>query len=341
MTTLPMTTRVPISTVQKLLTRALVARHISPNDAKIITEEFIVGELQEKLTHGLFAFPGFVKQLDATKRKKSRLLKQTHSMILVEGGGNPGVAIGLRYADAGIKLAKKEGVALVAIRNMLTWLRPGTIAEHVARKGLLAYVVNSSGAALVTAPEGAEPLIGTNATGLGIPTAGEPIVADMALSERAYGEVRLAKRHGTELPSRAFVDKNGRFTDNPDCVFAAAHFGGYKGFAFGLWSEVLTGSLLGLPIGPQDRSGDYVDEPRGGFILIIDPSRFTTLQTFKKVNHNFSALIKRSRRAIGAGKLFLPGERARDHQSKNRRRGSFLLDKELLEKLDTLAGKTR
>ncbi len=45
-----------------------------------------------------------------------------------------GAIVGQQTTKEVIKMAKKEGLAIALIKNMTTWLRPGTLAKIIAER---------------------------------------------------------------------------------------------------------------------------------------------------------------------------------------------------------------
>ena len=98
-----------------------------------------------------------------------------------------------------------------------------------------------------------EPFLGTNPLAIGIPTAGSPIVFDMATAAIAWYGIILAQAEGETIPEGVAYDSEGRLTTDPTAALAGAikAFGGYKGAALALIVEVLTRPLGRR--GPQGR----------------------------------------------------------------------------------------
>jgi L-2-hydroxycarboxylate dehydrogenase (NAD+) len=320
--------KVKITEIRKALEGALIRHGTPKEEAKIIADEYLEGELQGKTSHGLMAFPSLIKKLTG-KRKKIKIFKKTNALVFLDANENIGAFVGEKAADLAIKMARKEGLALILIKNMTTWLRPGTIAKKIADRDYIALVVNNGGKPMIAPPGGYEPVIGTNPIGIGIPTAKEPFLADMATSVRAWGEVRKAEKTGKDLPKNSYYDNQGRFAVKAQDAYSALPSGGYKGFALGFLIEILTGSLVGQLMGPQQMKGDYRILTRGGFILVIDPRKITRLGEFKKANTNLVKEVKKSKKLKGVKEILIPGERAMKTRKENIKRGSLEVDDKL------------
>src|SRR3989344_5727891 len=201
--------KLPIGKIRKILIHALVKRKMPLDQARLVAEEYLEGELQGKLSHGLMAFPSLLGR-DNLSYPKPKIIKRTAAMIIYDAKATPAMVVVNHALPWLTKTAKKQGIALMLIKNMTTWLRPGTAARMLADKGLIGIVVNNGGRPMVAAPNGREPVIGTNPIGIGLPTSKDPVVADMATSVHAWGEVKKSELSGKPLPKGAFVDSRGR-----------------------------------------------------------------------------------------------------------------------------------
>lgn len=324
--------KVKISEVKNRLSSALKKRGFSLKDAGLIADEYISGEVEGKKSHGLMAFPSLLNRL-AANRKPYKIIKETHSLIFIEANKNLGGLIANLIIPKLVKMAKKEGVAIACIRNMTTWLRPGFVAELVSDKNMIGIVVNNGGRPMTAPFGGYTPVIGTNPIGIGIPTKHNPIVADMATSKLAWGEVRKAERNKEKLPANTFLNKNGVFTRNPKEARSVIPMGDYKGFAIGLLIEILAGSFLGRNMDLSKFKGDYRTITRGGIIMVLNPSKTTNVNSFKKANTALIDRVKKSRRRKGAGRILFPGEKDAKNRKTIMQKGKIDIDKELWENL--------
>jgi (2R)-3-sulfolactate dehydrogenase (NADP+) len=138
----------------------------------------------------------------------------------------------------------------------------------------------------VLAPTGgARPLLGNNPLACAVPRRPphDPIVLDMALSQVAYGRVRLAAEAGREIPLRWALDERGRPTTDAARALAAASLlpvGGYKGYGLSVVSEVLAGVLTGSPFGASADAHGHRDSGVGQLVLAIDPALFVERDAF-------------------------------------------------------------
>lgn len=325
--------RIQIKKIREKLQETLTKRGLSKNMSLMLANEYLEGELQGKVSHGLMAFPALLKKMDTYSDTKYKILKKKHSLMIVDANELPGSYVGRVVADELIKMAKKEGVAIGFIKNMTTWLRPGAIAQYIAEKDMVAFVVNNGGESMIAPPGGYDPILGTNPIGIAIPTNDHPIVVDMATSKRAWGEVRKSLKNKTDLPEDSYYTKNGEIAVKAKDAYSAIPMGDYKGFALSLFIEIMTGSYLGRPMNTHKARNDYQSITRGGMLLVMNPAVATKYDQFKTANSKLIKEIKNVRKLSNTEKIYVPGERANNTRKKNIKTGYLNVDDELWSKI--------
>ena len=232
-----------------------------------------------------------------------------------------------------IELAKKNGVAILAITNShhMAALWPET--EAIAEAGLVGFACTSYKPAV--APAGAtKPLFGTNPISFAWPRPGQtPVVYDMATASMAMGEVQVAAREGHKVPLGTGLNKDGKETTNPSEIADGGvllPFGGYKGSGIAMMVELLAGALLGEWFSFETKEHDNNDggPPKGGeFILAMSPDKIAGPNWDKHADKFFVKM-----KAMDGVRL--PGER----RHKNRLdKGPRQINKELVEKIKGLS----
>lgn len=138
----------------------------SDEEAKLITENFIDGELTGKKTHGLVRLLWMKKQIDAekinVKKEKIEIVKETPVSLLVDGKNKPGVYVINKALEFGIDKAKKSGIVAVGCTNTAPVSgMVGSYARKATEQNLIFIGFNNSSGGLV--PFGAiKELWGTN-----------------------------------------------------------------------------------------------------------------------------------------------------------------------------------
>ncbi len=174
---------------------------------------------------------------------------------------------------------ERSGAAVLAIRNSHHFSALWPDVEPFAEKGLLALTMVNSFACAVPF-DGRRAVLGTNPIAFAAPRDGAPpLVADMATTTMANGDVQIARREGRRLPPGQGVDRNGEPTTDPAAVLdggALLTFGGYKGSTLSLMIELFCAALTG---GDFSFEVDWSDYPgaqtphTGQVIIVVDPDR--------------------------------------------------------------------
>ncbi|MEK7076941.1 MAG: Ldh family oxidoreductase, partial [Patescibacteria group bacterium] len=157
---------------------------------------------------------------------------------------------------------------------------------------------------------------------------------DMATSKRAWGEVRKAKRENSNLPKDSYYTNTGTFAVKPEDAYSAVPMGDYKGFALGLFIEIMTGSFLGREMA-KNLSGDSIEKSdaqsvtRGAMILVFNPAATTNVEQFKKSNSELIQRIKESHALPGFEEIYIPGEHALKKRARNIKNGYLEVDETL------------
>lgn len=329
--------KITIPDITDKMQTLLKSKGYNAADIPFIINMYLGGELRGHTSHGLASFPSFIKE-DLSKLEQPEILKATASTFYIDAKANSGTIVGKRAADEAVARARKEITGTAIIKNMDSWLRPGAIAEYIADQGMVAIVINNGGGAAIAPPGGYDAVAGTNPIAYGIPTNEGPLVVDMATSKRAWGQVRLANKYGTNLPEDTFYDEKGNVTLDPKAANSVMPFGGYKGFSLALLVEILSCSLVGgAMFNISDEGNTFGGKlmTRGGLIFVIDPAQTVGLEQFKKDNTDYIEKIKASRAHSGES-IRIPGERAGAERKRKQSLGYIDIPDELWAEIENL-----
>ena len=322
--------------IYNLAKKTLLFNGCDEENASILSNTIMRAERDGSLSHGLFRLPAYTASLKSKKvNGKARPTIQNIAPSVLKVLGNNAFApmvlsVGL---PAVIELAKKNGVAILAITNShhMAALWPET--EAIAEAGLVGFACTSYKPAV--APAGAtKPLFGTNPISFAWPWPGQtPVVYDMATASMAMGEVQVAAREGHKVPLGTGLNKDGKETTNPSEIADGGvllPFGGYKGSGIAMMVELLAGALLGEWFSFETKEHDNNDggPPKGGeFILAMSPDKIAGPNWDKHADEFFKKM-----KAMDGVRL--PGER----RHKNRLdKGPRQINKELVEKIKGLS----
>lgn len=265
-----------------LVMRVLRANGCDEMNARAVTDTVMAAERDICHSHGIFRIPGYVASLRSGK---------------VNGKANPSVekiAPGVLQVDADrgfaplalergrqplIDLAREQGIAALAIRDMHHFAALWVEVEPIAEAGLAAFAWTAA-TPMVAPAGGTKPLFGTNPMAFAWPRKdGSSMAFDMATAATARGEIMIMARDGKQAPPGAGIDADGNPTTDPNAILAGAQlpFGGYKGSAIAMMIELLVGALIGDKLSIEAGEADIKDggpPPGGELIIAIDPNRF-------------------------------------------------------------------
>ena len=292
-------------------------------------------ERDGSLSHGLFRLPAYVSGLKSGKingKARPEIKKISPSVIKVLGKNCLAPIVLNKSIPELVKLAKENGVAVLAITNSHHMAAMWPETEMIAEQGLVAFACTSYKPSV--APAGAiKPLFGTNPISFAWPRPGKtPVVFDMATASMAMGEVQVAKREGHKVPLGTGLTKDGKETTDPAEIADGGvllPFGGYKGSGIAMMVELLAGALVGDNFSFETAAKDNNDggPPSGGeFILAISPENVSGSDWDKHADEFFNKM--KSMEGVR-----LPGER----RHKNRLdKGPRHINEELVNKIKSL-----
>jgi L-2-hydroxycarboxylate dehydrogenase (NAD+) len=277
--------------------------------AELVTE----GDLRGHGSHGLIRVPlyaGLVRSGRARVDARPRIVQERVAAALLDGDQALGPYAATIASYEAMARARGTGVAAVAFYNCGHIGLAGYYVELAAREDLIGILFAKSEAS-VHPHGGYEPMIGTNPVCIGIPTAGEPLLLDMATSGTSLGKLKEAVAAGRPLPEGYAMGPDGTPTTDPAVAQAGAlsPVGGAKGYGLALAVELLGGILTGAGAGAmQDASGWR--KLWGGLMVVLDPATFVDVAAFKTAVSAYLAEVKASRLAPGFDEILIPGERS-------------------------------
>lgn len=196
-----------------------------------------------------------------------------------------GIIAGIKAMESAIKIASKQGVAVVTVKNSTHFGAAGIFSNIAAQQGLIGLSFTHSDSFVV--PFGAKTaFLGTNPICFAAPVLGEdPFCLDMATSNISWNKLMMYKNQKEVLPYDCAVDGDGLITTYPEKACALTSFGGYKGYGLGLMVEILCSILTGMPYGTKISKMFPVSKNKrllGHCFVAIDIKKFQPLKVFKK-----------------------------------------------------------
>lgn len=322
-----MTIKISLDELKNICVQSLIKKGATPYEANIVFEDYLDAELRGRASHG---FASFGVALGAFPHQGTfEVVNTAFSSITIEGHGDTGHVVARRGIDLGLKNLPNAKVCAIGLRNITRFNCPGSIARYAAKKGAIAIVLEYGGKNFMVPYGGKSAALSTNPIGIAIPDTDPLFVLDIATSERAIGYVALAKETHSSIPENWGVDQEGKATTNPSELRAMNAFGGYKGSSLAMAFEILSGALVGVPIGA---SGDLAK--RGAFILLLDPTIFgQTKEEFQTKVSQFLKEIIHTSPQDETTPVTYPGQLGETKLQKHLKEGAIFLPKTVIENL--------
>ena len=311
--------------------------------ARIVAESLVLSNLKGHDSHGVIRVPDYVDAVERGRIDPSAeptIVRETDSLLLVDGGWGFGQTVGRTATAWAIAKAKHSGICALTIRRCGHLGRIGEWAEMAAEAGLVGLFFSSgAGGGVLMAPHGGrERRLSANPIAGGAPLpGGGMMVMDFATSAVAEGKLRVARRKGEAVAPGLVIDGRGEPSTDPAAFYgdppgAILPFGGHKGFALAMFTDVLAGALTGAGC---SRAGAGW---RGNAMLaiLLDPAAFCEEGFFDQEVGNLVRHVKSCPPAREAEEVLIPGE-PEERKEAARSRGGIPIDPETWAQLASLA----
>lgn len=332
---------------EKATIRALIQKlGASSEEATATAEVLAEGDLRGFASHGLLRLPYILRALKRgtiIAKAEVKIVRETPATALIDGGHGLGHYVATRAMRLAIEKAKRQGVATVGVYNSNHFGIAGYYAELAMREGLIGIVTTTTDA-LVHPWGGVEPLLGTNALAIGLPTE-PPVLLDMAMSVAARGKLVKAMKEGKPIPENWAIDSGGKPTTDPakGLKGALSPFGGPKGYALAFVLELLAGPIVHAQAGKKVKGTLEPVEgfcTKGDFMIAIDPKAFVAQEEFRDRAREFIEQVKSSRKAPGVEEIMAPGEPEQKTRERRLQEGIPIAD-EVWTELEQIAKELR
>jgi L-2-hydroxycarboxylate dehydrogenase (NAD+) len=318
---------------KKLIFGLLQQLGASKDESNTTAEVLAEGDLRGMGSHGILRLPYILRSIKRgtiVPRAEVKIVRETPATALLDGGHGFGQWVGRKAMELAIKKAKGQGIATVGASNTNHFGIAGYYAELAVKEELVG-VVTTTTDPLVHPWGGVEPVLGTNALAIGIPTE-PPVLLDMAMSMAARGKLVNAMKQGKAIPEGWAIDGKGRPTANPaeGLKGALSPFGGVKGYGLAFILELLAGPLVGAEAGKRVHGTlEPVERfsTKGDLMIAIDPGVFTSLEEFRHRAGDFISEVKNSKKVAGVVEILVPGEPEFRTREKRLREGIPIPDK--------------
>lgn len=326
------TTTLTLTEARTLAADALRSAGLPDADVATTVDHLIDCELR-----GL-AYGGLARAVSIAERIASSpapgeisVTRRTGLSATLDGGDRIGYVVAQRATELALELVAETGLCIVGANN--TWYT-GMFSRYLEQATHAGYVGLAAGnAGTFVAPYGStEGLLGTNPIGFGFPSSEAPVIWDVGTSALVHAEVKLAERHGRDLPPGVAWAADGSPTTSPSDALegALATWGGHRGSGLSLAIHLL-GMMTGSPAIPTQAIGDL------GFLLIlIDPQLLGDRDEYKRNVAEHAQRIRTARPERDGPPVRVPFDRSRQQRDTTREKGSITVDGIVVEALKNL-----
>ncbi len=335
--------RVPVERLLEACRLILESVGVPPEQAQMIAEVVVEGDLRGVESHGVLRLPAYVHRVQKGIMRAVTQLKtilERPATLLLDAGGGFGQVAGVHAMERAIEKAQRNGVGMTAVRNANHF----GVAAYYAMRALphrMIGIVASNAAPSMAAWGGAAPVLGTNPICIAIPTGMEvDIILDMASSQVARGKIRLAAAKNESIPLGWALDAEGRPTQDPQAALKGTlvPMGGPKGYGLALVVDVLAGVMTGADFSVRLTSVHDLSRPSSvGFVMqAVDISAFLPWEEFAERMRELVDAVRNSPRAPGVERIYLPGE-IEWLKTQERRQSGIPVAASVLQELRSLA----
>jgi LDH2 family malate/lactate/ureidoglycolate dehydrogenase len=328
----------PADLLARFASALLEAAGAPSGNAALTAEALVDADIEGLASHGLMQLPMYLERIaqgSVDPAAEGEIVVDLGSRLTLDAGNGLGQVTAERVCEIAIARAAEHGVAIVAVRNAFHFGAAGRFARRIALAGKIGIVMANT-RPMLPAPGGAEAVVGNNPLAIAVPTGGEPIVLDLAMSAGAMGKVRLAASKGEPIPEGWAQTAEGLPTrDAAEAIKGVLlPAAGAKGFGLAVMVDLLAGGLSAGGVGSevQPLYGD-LSRPYGSanLVMAIEIEGMRPIADYEAVATGFADRIRQSRPAPGAAPIRVPGDRAAE--ARRRFDGNCALAAETLQAL--------
>jgi LDH2 family malate/lactate/ureidoglycolate dehydrogenase len=321
----------------------LVKAGLSAEDADIVADTLIFGDLRGVKSHGIVRLPTYVEKIEkgiVSLEGPLEYEKDFGAISLLNANNVFGQIAGYKAMKKAMDIARLYGIGLVGVKNSNHFGVTSYYSMMALENNMIGVSASNSSPAI--APFGTKtPLLGTNPLSIAIPGENEPpVVLDMSMSTVARGRIRYNAISGEPIPEGWGLDADGNPTTDPMEALKGSlvPIGGVKGSGLSLMIDLLCGVLTGNGLtGDVKNITDMSGPSKTGHMLIaINLEAFGDPDVFKSDVKKVIERIKSLEPLWDT--IYMPGEIEHGLADKRTNQG-IPVDQAVIKTLNELAGK--
>ena len=306
----------------------------SEEESDIITDILLDADLSGIESHGVQRLIRYYHEITdlgyVDVNAHPEIVKETPLSATIEGHKAMGQLVGKFAMDLAIDKAKKYGVGMVTVRNSNHYGIAGYYAKMAAAAGLCGVCMCNTESIMVPT-FGSEGVLGTNPIAFCMPAEPRNFLFDAATTVVPRGKLEVYVKRGSGLPKGWAMDETGKDTDEGDRVLkniiekagggilplggCGELTSGYKGYGFGMIVEIMCGILSqGATSNHISREPGHADTSQ--FFMAFDHGMFGDKKEIEKRLSVFLDEVRNSRKAEGADRIYIHGEKEYEAREK-------------------------
>lgn len=339
---------VRIEELSAFVEQTLATVGMSAEDARTCARVLVETDAMGVFTHGTKLLRDYVQRLRAGGMRASgrpRIEREGPAWAIVDGDAAMGQLIGSFAMKVAIEKAKRTGISYVGARDSNHFGAAGYYAWMAAREGLIG-VAMANDIPSVAAPGSRKAVTGSNPLAYAVPTSGDPILLDMAISTVAGGKVYAAHQRGEPIADNWIIGPDGKPTTDGSLYpihAALAPMAGHKGYGIALLIETLSAVITGASITWRVGSWIWGDATKptdhGAAFIAVDVDTIVSRAEFLARVDGLVAEIHAAPTAEGVERILVPGEREWTLRRQALENG-IVLPADVVAKLQLLARET-
>jgi uncharacterized oxidoreductase len=306
---------IPAADLQELVRSVFLSLGSSDFESGRLAHYLVESNLTGHDSHGVIRVPEYVDHVKNDRvriNQHARVIFETDSLLVVDGGSGFGQVIGEEAMQMAIHKNEAADICVLALRNCGHLGRIGDWPMMAAQAGNISlHFVNTSGLGLLVAPFGGiDRRLSANPIAVGIPRQyGEPIILDISTCAIAEGKLKVARNQGNTVAENCIIDAQGQPTIDPRIFYAnppgaIKPFGGHKGYGLGIVTEIFAGAVTGSGCSKPGATRLH----NGMLAILLSPERIPRDFEFASEVEQFVAFVKSSRRVAADQEILMPGE---------------------------------
>src|SRR5438132_1534590 len=279
--------------LRRLVTTIMKRGGSAESEAALVADHLVQANLAGHDSHGVGMVPAYVRHLQAglvVPNTRAKVVKDDGPILMFDGLRGYGRCVAGEAMGAAITRCRQTGIVAATLANAHHIGRVGAYGEMTSGAGLVSlHFVNVTDHRALVAPfRGTDGRFVTNPVCIALPGTDRqpPMLLDMATSAIAMGKVRVARNEGHLVAEGVLIDELGQPTRDPNVMYREPHgallpFGGHKGYALSVVTELLAVALYGGPtIQPANqRMGGTINNM---FAVVLDPARLAGVDWLRR-----------------------------------------------------------